>query len=93
MAFKVKWTAIAKENYREALSYIYDEWGGQVAERFTEELEAKIEVLVKFPYLGRQHSSLPAVRQLVVRKKQVLFYTVVDADIIILNLLNTSRKR
>ncbi len=88
MAFEIKWTPAAKENYHAIVSYIYDEFGADSAEKFTDELQTRLQYLEKFPFIGRQHSSLSAVRQLVISKHQMLFYTVLEDSVIVLNVID-----
>jgi len=91
MAYEIKWTQVAKDNYHEIVSYIYDTLGEIIAERFTDELQFRLSKLEIFPFIGKQHSTLSAVRQLIVGKHHILFYAVVDYSVIVLNVLDCKR--
>jgi addiction module RelE/StbE family toxin len=89
MAYQIKWTNAAKEEYHAIVSYLHDERGMSSAEIFTNELQNRLKYLEHFPLLGKQHSKLSSVRQLVIRKNIMLFYTVMDKNVIVLNVLRT----
>ncbi|WP_026629581.1 type II toxin-antitoxin system RelE/ParE family toxin [Dyadobacter alkalitolerans] len=92
MAYEIKWTLLAKDNYFETVSYIYDTWGETSAEKFTDNLEASLKNLERFHFIGKPYPLLPSVRQLVLGKHQSLFYTVFENTILILNLIDSRRK-
>ncbi|GGC02722.1 type II toxin-antitoxin system RelE/ParE family toxin [Dyadobacter sediminis] len=91
MVYKIKWTEIAKDNYHEMVSYIYDILGETVAERFTDELQSSLGKLEMFPFIGMQRSILSSVRKLTVGKHHILFYTVIDNSEVVLNVLDCKR--
>ena len=91
MAYELKWTQVAKDNYHEIVSYIYDTLGEVIAERFTDELQSRLSKLEIFPFVGKQHSTLSSVRQLIIGKHHILFYTVIDNSVIVLNVLDCKR--
>ncbi len=91
MVYEVKWTNAARDNYRDIVSFIYDKWGQNSAERFTEELQTALMHLTTFPFMGRQDAKLSYVRQLVISGHQILFYSVVDDFIVVLNVIDSKR--
>ena len=93
MAFEIKWTSAAKENYHEMVSYIYDEWGPTDAEKFTDLLQSQLKYLEHFPFMGKHHLTISSVRQLIISKQQILFYTVVDKMIVVLNIIDSRTMR
>ena len=92
MSYEIKWTPLAKDNYFETVSYIYDAWGEISAEKFTDDLEASLKNLERFHFIGKPHALLPSVRELVLGKHQSLFYTVFENTVLILNLIDSRRK-
>lgn len=92
MAFKIEWTDNAKENIRDITSYLLDNWSFEVAERFTDNLIEQTIRLEKMPFLGKKHPELDAVRKLPISPYNVLFYTILKDEIIILNILDSRKK-
>lgn len=91
MDYQIAWTGEAKENYREIAIYLLDSYSLQVADRFTDTVAAKIQLLENTPFIGRRLDGLPAVRKLPVAPFSVLYYTVVEEKVIILNILDSRR--
>lgn len=92
MAYEIKWSPLAKENYSDIAYYLYDNWGSESAVKFTDDLEASLKNLERLPFIGKEHPSIPSVRQLVLGKQQRLFYTVFDNVVFVLNIVNTARQ-
>lgn len=88
MSYEIKWTPLAKDNYLETVSYIYDTLGESSAEKFTDNLDSSLKNLGRFPFIGKQNAQLPSVRQLVLSKQQSLYYTVFDNIVLILNIID-----
>lgn len=93
MSYELKWTPLAKDNYLETVSYIYDTWGELSAEKFTDDLEASLKNLERFPFVGKQHHMIPSIRQLVLGRQQSLYYTVFDNMVLILNIMDARKQR
>jgi plasmid stabilization system protein ParE len=91
MAFKISWTDNAKENVRDITNYLLDKWDFEVAENFSDNLIDQTLRLEKMPFLGKEHSELDAVRKLPILPNNIIFYTILRDEIIILNILD-SRK-
>jgi addiction module RelE/StbE family toxin len=92
MAFKIEWTDNAKEDIRDITSYLLNNWSFEVAEKFTDNLIEQTMRLEKMPFLGKEHSELDAVRKLPISPHNILFYTIFNDIIIVLNILD-SRKQ
>ena len=92
MAFKISWTDNAKENIKDITNYLLDDWNFEVAEKFTDNLIEQTLRLEKMPFLGKEHSELDAVRKLPVLPHNILFYTILREEIIILNVLDSRKK-
>ncbi len=89
MAFKITWTNDAKENFRSITNYLLEEWNFEVADKFSDKLIEATLQLEKMPFLGKKHSELSAVRQLIIAPHNLLYYTIIDTDIVILNILDS----
>ena len=93
MAYEIEWTDPARENFSEIAGYLYDTWGEASAEKFTTKLGASLEILEQFPFAGKQHDHVPAVRELVISKHHSLFYIVHDRKVMLINMLNSSKRK
>ena len=92
MAYEIVWTTAAQEDYRQIVDYLFDTWSYKVAARFTDRLFNDLTILESMPYVGKSHSQMSAVRELVIDSHYVLFYAVVRNEVILLNLVSTKRK-
>jgi plasmid stabilization system protein ParE len=54
MALPVRWTENALEDYRNVINYLLEEWSIDIASRFIDILEARLERLSLFPEIGIQ---------------------------------------
>ncbi|MDR6809326.1 plasmid stabilization system protein ParE [Dyadobacter sp. BE34] len=93
MAYEIEWTDPAKENFSEIVGYLFDTWGEASAEKFTAKLEASLAILEQFSFAGKQHDHIPAVHELVISKHHSLFYIVHDRKVMVINILNSARRR
>jgi addiction module RelE/StbE family toxin len=91
VAYEVVWTPAAQEDYRQIIDYLLDKSNDDAAERFTNILFKDLTILESMPYIGRPHSKMSAVRELVTSSRYILFYTVLRQEIILLNIINTNR--
>ena len=89
MDYEIIWAVEAKENYRAAISYLLDEYSFEVADRFTDKVSDKLTLLKKTPFIGRRLNILPSVRKLPIEPYTMLYYAVVEKQVIILNILDT----
>lgn len=88
MAFQIDWTDEAREDVRATTSYLLDHFGETAADRFADRLAAALKRLEAMPSLGKRHSELNAVHQLVIAPNTVLCYVVMRGMVIITNVLN-----
>lgn len=91
MDYAIVWSADAKENYRLIALYLLDAFGFAVADRFTDIINDKLRILEQMPFIGRRLDGLTAVRKLPLQPYNMIYYTVVEQQVIILNILD-SRK-
>lgn len=62
MAFQVRWTPNAEEDYKSGVAYLAKEWSFDIALDFMDKTEKRIDTLSYFPYLGIASNNLPEVR-------------------------------
>ncbi len=86
--FKVVWSADAKENIRDIFDYLLDNWSDAVAEKFTDNILALTLQLETFPYSGKPHRIMSAVRQLILKPHNIVYYTILDNTVYILNVID-----
>jgi len=91
MDYTLVWSDSAKENYRHIALYLLDAFGFEVADRFTDTINGKLRILETMPFIGRQPDTLTAVRKLPLQPYNMIYYTVAERQVIILNILD-SRK-
>lgn len=63
-----------------------DQFGDEVAAKYTGKLFDAIETLYKMPYIGRVHSEFSALRQQLVRPYTKISYVVLPHLLVIVNL-------
>ena len=86
MAREVIWTPEAQEDYHHIVSYLMDQFGDEVATKYTQKLFDTIETLLKMPYIGRVHSEFSALRQQLVRPYTKISYVILPGFLVIVNL-------
>lgn len=91
MDYTVVWSDDAKENYRTITLYLLDAFGFDTADRFTDSIAVKLRILEKMPLIGRRLDTLTAVRKLPLQPYNTIYYSVVDQQVIILNILDSRR--
>ncbi|MCY7350143.1 MAG: type II toxin-antitoxin system RelE/ParE family toxin [Cytophagaceae bacterium] len=93
MAQKITWMPNAREDFRDIIHYLANEWGNTFAEEFTERVSKQLELIENHLFIGKQNEQFSSIRQLPVTKNYILYYLVLHEEIIIVNLLHTNRKR
>lgn len=93
MAYEIKWSPLAKSDYTEIVSCLYDIGGDLSAEKFTNSLQASLQRLEYYPFIGKEDNFIPSMRELVLGKRYSLFYTVFEDIVLIMNIVNTAKRR
>jgi plasmid stabilization system protein ParE len=88
MDYEIVWADEAKENYRIIALYLLDAFDFTVADRFTDTINDKVRTLSKMPFIGRQLEALTAIRKWPLQPYNMIYYTVVARQVIILNVLD-----
>jgi addiction module RelE/StbE family toxin len=83
----------AREDFREIVAYLTDEWADAFAEEFAELLNKKLELLQSHPLMGMQNEQFSSLRQISITKKYTLYYLALREEIIVVNLLHVNRKQ
>ena len=80
---------VAEDDLREIMQYTIAEWGVEQVLKYRNRLKNRLEVLAKFPEVGRQNVHLPEHIFYVVEGKHYLFYKTVDDGIEVVRLLHS----
>ncbi len=70
-----------------------DNWGHDVADRFSDYLISTIDMLSHQPYAGKKHDKLDAVREFRIKPHYLVYYSVLESEKIIhiLNVIDSRR--
>jgi plasmid stabilization system protein ParE len=93
MAKKITWSPDAREEFKTILDYLLTEWSESFAERFSEEVSRKIDLLTEQPFMGKATDLLSSVRFISINRQYTLYYVVLDDSIWIANLIHANKKR
>lgn len=88
MAYEINWSPDSKEDIRNIYEYLLDEWDHKVADKFADDVVDLTKQLTIMPFLGRRHPKMSSVRQLMIRPYNIVYYTVLDTSIYILNVID-----
>lgn len=93
MAYRVIWSDEVQEQIRDIQSYLLTNFGDAAADRFSDRLRKVSDLLENMPRVGERHPFLSAVREHPVQGHLLLAYTVVKQDVIVLNLVDSRRRK
>ncbi len=86
---KVRWNKRALDNFENIAQYLEEVHSIQAAENFVSEVFAKIEVLKKYPTIGRKAPKRKTVRFVLVGKYRRLYYRTSGRHLIISSIFDT----
>jgi plasmid stabilization system protein ParE len=89
MALKIIWTANALEDYKRVIDYLVKEWSAGIAERFSENVQARLETLSNYPFLGIVSTKDLSVRSISISRHNRLYYRVTSIAIEVLDIFDT----
>jgi len=89
MALQVKWTENALEDYRKVVYYLLEAWSIEIASKFIDLLEERLERLSIFPEIGIQSSKNREIRAIVITKHNKLYYRNTKDYIEVLSIFDT----
>ncbi|WP_106599404.1 type II toxin-antitoxin system RelE/ParE family toxin [Dyadobacter jiangsuensis] len=93
VVYEIKWSPLAKKDYTDIISYLYDVGGDRSAERFTDSLQASLQRLERYPFIGTADEMIPSMRKLLLHNKYRLAYTVFENTVLIMNITHSSKRR
>ncbi|MCY7422396.1 MAG: type II toxin-antitoxin system RelE/ParE family toxin [Chitinophagaceae bacterium] len=89
MAYKIRWTAIALEDYERVVDYLIKMWSVNVATDFEGTVNKKLANLSGQPFMGIASKKKPMVRSISLTKHNRLYYRITDNTIELLNIFGT----
>ena len=88
MAYKLKWTPIAKEDYASVLLFIEANYGRDKALIFLEKTENILLRILKFPRIYPISNKRKKIRKAIISKQSSLYYTIDDYEIWIIEFID-----
>ena len=92
MAYEIIWSKDTRENYRDIIDTLLKRWSFEVAEEFSDKIIERLELLEMNLYLGTSHPEISSLRKLLIPPNNYLYYTVVNQQVILLNIVDSRRK-
>ena len=89
MAYKIRWTAIALEDYERVINYLIKMWSVNVAIDFESIVNKKLANLSGQPFMGIASQKKPLVRSILLTKHNRLYYRITNDTIELLNIFDT----
>lgn len=89
MAAEIRWSDNARKDYRSVVDYLLQDWNEDIALRFIELLEYKIQGIAKHPYTGVPSSTDPDIRSISITKHSRLYYKISKDCLEIVNIFDT----
>jgi addiction module RelE/StbE family toxin len=88
VAYEINWSPDSKEDIRNIYEYLLDDWGDKVADKFADDVLDLTRQLMTMPFIGKTHPKMSSVRQLMIRPYNIVYYTVLEMSIYILNVID-----
>jgi plasmid stabilization system protein ParE len=89
MVTKIIWTKAADKKFDTITAYLQEKASLQVAQNFAKLVYEKIDLVVKFPTLGKKLASSKSIRVLTFGKNHQLYYRIEGKSLIISNFFDT----
>jgi plasmid stabilization system protein ParE len=89
MEYEIIWSLQIQEEIKDINDYLLEEWGFLIANKFADKLIDTVENLKFHPHIGKRHSEVSAVRQILIPPHNLLYYTVNKNIITALNLVDS----
>lgn len=88
MAAQIRWSDNARQDYKNVVDYLLRDWNEDIALRFIELVEYKIENIAKHPFTGlpSKHSDI---RSISITKHNRLYYKISKDWLEIVNIFDT----
>jgi addiction module RelE/StbE family toxin len=91
MAAEIRWSDNARKDYKNVVDYLLQDWNEDIALRFIELLEYKIQSIAKHPYTGFPSPKFPDIRSISITKHNRLYYKISKDWLEIVNIFDTSQ--
>jgi len=88
MAYEISWSSNAIEDYDRIISYLLGNWNIDIASRFIEQVERRLNILSSHPFIGTPSQKLPNVRSILLTKHNRMYYQVSENSIVIANIFD-----
>ena len=88
---KVIWTKNAEKSFQSEFNYLKENWSEKEIIELVQSTESFIEVIAKYPYLGRKIESHRYLREVVINPKIILLYKVYPKQIALIEFWNTKK--
>lgn len=89
MAYKIKWTSTALEDFNIIIDYLIKEWSSLIASDFEIMVNEKLIALSYNPFIGIQSAKKSSIRSILLTKHNRLFYRVTDNIVEVINIIDT----
>lgn len=89
MVYEVVYTPQFENDFIELMDYLVENWSENVAKQFGNQLDDLIQTLSKMPFIGKKSLQNHLVRGITVTDKNILYYTVIDKQIMLISLVDT----
>ena len=88
MAYEIKWTAIALEDYHSIIKYLSNEWSLSVAIDFKNIVNRKLNNLSQRPFSGIKSEKDPDIRSILFTPHNRLYYRILKNTIELLTIID-----
>jgi plasmid stabilization system protein ParE len=89
MVYEIVFTPQFEEDFTNLMNYLVEEWSNKVAKEFSIQLDDLINTLSKMPFIGKKSLQNSLIRGITVTDRNILYYTVLDNQIVLLSLVDT----
>jgi plasmid stabilization system protein ParE len=89
MVYEVVYTPQFENDFVELMDYLIENWSENVAKQFGNQLDDLIQILSKMPFIGKKSIKNSLIRGITVTVKNILYYTVIDKQIMLISLVDT----
>ena len=89
MVYEIVYTPQFEDDFLFLMDYLNMNWSNKVAIQFGNQLDDLIATLSKMPFIGKKSLQNSLIRGITVTDKNILYYAVLDNQIVLLSLVDT----
>ena len=89
MAYKIRWTDNAIEDYEKVIEYLLADWTLSIAIEFENIVSKKLTTLSQKPFIGLPSEKAPDIRSILFTKHKRVYYRIEVDTIELLNIFDT----